>query len=226
MCLSHLCSDQTRWRTSRSLTKSLNFFGFLQCMFYSFRNTLMQRILCMRTCFRCQKFISTMESTRNVNIRKPIEWNDLIRWLDNGQRAQLWRDEHHSQRYHEHQRSVLCDYRSINDYIRIHYLKWNVCIDPTSQKRTAIMSSASIREPILTVNRFPYDLAHGIQHWLVWCDPKPNEPEKIISNVLNREFPSDRFDRISFINPPRLRSIPDVFHAHIFTREIVKHSTH
>lgn len=164
--------------------------------------------------------ISTIELTRNATANKPIEWNDLIQWLADGQKTSLWRDANGAQRYIEHQKAVDRDYRSINDFIRINYLKWNSTIDTNSKKRIAVPSPTSIPGPLLTPNRFPYYLAQGIEHWLIWCDPKPLEPESVIRKVIDHEFPSDKFDRISFINPPRLRSISDVFHAHIFTREI------
>lgn len=166
------------------------------------------------------RFFSTIELTRNATSTKVIQWHDLLEWLANGQKTSLWRDENCAQQYIEHQKSVDENYRSINDYIRINYLKWNSAIDPSSQKRIAVPSPTSIQGPLLTPNRFPYHLAQGIEHWLIWCDPKPSEPEKIVQQVIDREFPSKRFERISFINPPRLRSISDVFHAHVFTREI------
>ena len=175
--------------------------------------------------FPPRRWISTIELTRNAVANKPIEWNDLISWLENGQQTPLWRDEQCAQRYIEHQKSISREYRSINDYIRINYLKWNADRDPSTAKRLATPSSTAIREPLLTPNNFPYFLAQGIQHWLIWCDPEPKEPEKVIEDIMNRDFPVPKFDRISFINPPRLRSISAVFHAHVFTRECARHSS-
>jgi hypothetical protein len=166
------------------------------------------------------RFVSTIELTRNAVANRPLEWNDLIKWIDNGQKTLLWRNEEHAQRYIKHQELVSKNYRSINDFIRIHYLKWDVDIDKSTEKRIAIPSLNSIKEPLLTPNDFPYYLVNGIQHWLIWCDPIPKEPIKIIEQILNKEFPCEKYDRLSFINPPRLRSVSDVFHAHIFIREI------
>jgi hypothetical protein len=166
------------------------------------------------------RFVSTIELTRNAVANQPLQWNDLIEWLQNGQKTLLWRDEQCAQRYIEHQKLVSKNYRSINDFIRIHYLKWDIDIDKTSQKRIAIPGLKSIKEPLLTPNDFPYYLVNNIQHWLIWCDPKPKEIEKIIEEILNKNFPYEKFERLSFINPPRLRSVSDVFHAHVFTREI------
>lgn len=180
---------------------------------------------CLRRSLASKRLISTIELTRNAVASKPIEWNDLTQWLQTGQQTPLWRDEQCAQRYIEHQKSISRDYRSINDYIRIKYLQWNTDHDPTSQKRIATPSSTAIREPLLTLNNFPYYLVQGIEHWLIWCDPEPKEPEKTVEDVMNKEFPLQKFERISFINPPRLRSISAVFHAHVFTRACQRHSS-
>jgi hypothetical protein len=168
------------------------------------------------------RFVSTIELTQNAVSDQPLQWNDLLKWLENGQKTLLWRDKQCAQRYIEHQKFVSKEYRSINDFIRIKYLKWNIDIDKSTQKRIAIPGLKSIKEPLLTLNEFPYYLVNNIQHWLIWYDPKPNEYEKLIEQILNKNFPCEKFDRIYFVNPPRLRSVSDVFHAHVFTREINK----
>jgi hypothetical protein len=179
----------------------------------------MLKILLKQTFFH-RRFISTFELTRNAIGNQPIEWEDLIKWIDNGQKTLLWRDEQGAQRYIEHQKLVSKDYRSINDFIRIHYLQWDIHFDQSIQKRIAVRGLQSIKEPLLTPNDFPYYLVPNIQHWLIWCDPKPAKIEQIIEQILNKKFPCEKFDRLSFVNPPSLRSVSDVFHAHVFTREI------
>jgi hypothetical protein len=180
----------------------------------------MLKNLIRQTSFFHRRLISTIELTRNAISNQPIKWKDLIKWINEGQKTLLWRDEQSAQRYIEHQRLVAKDYRSINDFIRIHYLKWDVHFDQTIQKRIAISGLQSIKEPLLTPNDFPYYLVKNIQHWLIWCDPKPVKTEEMIEQILNKNFPLEKFERLSFVNPPRLRSVSDVFHAHIFTRKI------
>jgi len=172
--------------------------------------------------FFFQRFQSTIDLTRAAIASQPLEWNDLIKWFENGQKTLLCRSDECAQRYIQHQKFVENQYRSINDYIRIHYLKWNFDIDKLTSKRFAIPSPNSIKEPLLTPNDFPYYLVSDIKHWLIWADPIPEEPVKVIDKIIEKEFPCDRFQRLSFVNPPRLRSVSDVFHAHVFTREINK----
>ena len=180
----------------------------------------MLKRLIIKTNFFQRQFISTIELTRNAVGKQLIQCNDLIEWLEQGQKTLLWRDEQCAQRYIEHQKLVDRDYRSINDFIRIHYLKWDKHFDENLRKFIAKSSSNSIREPIFTPNDFPYHLAETIQHWLIWFDPKPEQIETVIQNLVDREFPKAKFDRLTFVNPPRLRSVSDVFHAHVFVRKI------
>ena len=180
----------------------------------------MLKNLIKQTSFFHGRFISTIELTRNAISNQPIKWEELIKWIDEGQKTLLWRDEQCAQRYIEHQRLVAKDYRSINDFIRIHYLKWDSHFDQSIGKRIAISGLKSIKEPLLTPNDFPYYLVENIQHWLIWSDPKPVNVEEMIEQILNKNFPLEKFERLSFVNPPRLRSVSDVFHAHIFTRKI------
>ena len=200
---------------------SARFFSSLLRSYHSFVLFFFpMAIAWMRRSFLRARFISTIELTRQATANKPIDWNDLLEWLKNGQTTLLWRTEQCAQRYIEHQKTVADQYVSINDYIRIHYLHWQMNIDPGTQKRVAVPCSTSIKEPLLTLNKFPYYLVEDIQHWLIWCDPVPREPQKLIDTISDREFPPEKFDRITFVNPPRLRSIAGVFHAHVFTREI------
>lgn len=182
----------------------------------------MWKQLIFQTKFFHRTFSSTIELTRNAVANQPIQWSDLIEWLNNGQKTLLWRDEQCAQRYIEHQIFVNKEYRSINDFIRIRYLKWNVQFDSIIGKHIAVPADQSIREPLLTPNDFPYYLVENIRHWVIWCDPKPMESEKMIERIIDREFPREKFDRLYFVNPPRLRSVSDVFHAHVFTREMNK----
>jgi len=94
----------------------------------------MLKRLIIKTNFFQRQFISTIELTRNAVGKQPIQWNDLIEWLEQGQKTLLWRDEQCAQRYIEHQKLVDRDYRSINDFIRIHYLKWDKHFDENLRK--------------------------------------------------------------------------------------------
>ncbi|CAF1185633.1 unnamed protein product [Adineta ricciae] len=155
--------------------------------------------ICTKIPFLLGRFVSTIELTRNSIANKPLQWNDLVIWLENGQKTLLWRDESCAQRYIEHQKQVARDYRSINDFIRIHYLKWDVDIDESTRKRLAIPSSNSIKEPLLTPNDFPYYLVSNIQHWVIWCDPIPKIPEAAIDEIVRKNFPYEIYETLSFM---------------------------
>lgn len=157
---------------------------------------------------------------RHLSTRRKIGWIDLINWLKSGQKEALWRNEKQAQLYLEHFQHVESRYASINDYIRIHYLKWNSKFDVESGKEIAVPCSTSFRGPLITKNKFPYDLEENIEHWLIWCEPKPEKVDEFLETMINKHFPTDQYERIAFVNPERLRSISAVFHAHVFTKKL------
>ena len=63
-------------------------------------------------------------------------------------------------------------------------------------------------------NDFPYDLEPGIGHFLVWSIKPLTKRE--VEDVARREAPGRDF--VTFVNPPGLRSVHRVWHAHVLVR--------
>lgn len=75
---------------------------------------------------------------------------------------------------------------------------------------------------VLRANDFPYNVVPGIQHWLLWCN-RPEFPGNSMIVEIERRLgrqddPHNDLEYELFENPPYLRSIPDLCHAHIFLR--------
>ncbi len=71
---------------------------------------------------------------------------------------------------------------------------------------------------VLTRNEFPYFLEFPIEHWLIWSDQPLNDDQ--LSIASDYYFPSSEFETLGFVNPPHLRSVKSVFHAHVFARPV------
>ena len=68
----------------------------------------------------------------------------------------------------------------------------------------------------LLPNEFPYHVQSPCQHWVLWVLGRPCEPGDIewAKEELNAKLgPMEDF--IHWINPPHLKSIPDIDHVHI-----------
>ena len=69
---------------------------------------------------------------------------------------------------------------------------------------------------MLTVNLFAYDVAPTIDHWVLWSN-QPNFPIENARSVAKSVFGS--FDFHIFLNPPYLKSIPEVQHFHLLIQD-------
>lgn len=77
----------------------------------------------------------------------------------------------------------------------------------------------------VTLNEFPYNMENNIEHYILWKLGNENITELDISNAkeeisLNNQCYN--MDYIHWINPPHLKSIPDIDHIHILCRKIKK----
>lgn len=61
-------------------------------------------------------------------------------------------------------------------------------------------------------NDFPYNLDEGIKHYLLWSnqDLSPLDIEECI-----KEHTAGAIETLWFINPVQLKSIPELWHAHV-----------
>lgn len=65
----------------------------------------------------------------------------------------------------------------------------------------------------LTPNKFPYDLAPGLRHYVLWATEPPGSLGEVAA-MLAKEAPNMVH---WFINVPKNQSVPELFHAHVIT---------
>lgn len=68
----------------------------------------------------------------------------------------------------------------------------------------------------ITRNKFPYDLAKGIHHLVVWANPVYNVSEEEIRDFIESTGVADY---VLFENEPKHKSIGEVNHYHFFVRD-------
>jgi hypothetical protein len=99
---------------------------------------------------------------------------------------------------------------NIEDRIRIEHLGWVF----DAEKGRAVRPSRGWSRTALVPNKYPYWTAKGIHHWLLWSD-RPLTAASV-NAILGWEFGGDEV--IWFVNQPELRSVPGLWHAHVFWR--------
>lgn len=84
-----------------------------------------------------------------------------------------------------------------------------------------------ITRTVLSLNDFPYYFEEGIEHWVVWKlggNISTIEIENGKTEILkkagcsNAELINDSSVFLHWLNPPELKSLPDVDHIHILFR--------
>ncbi len=68
---------------------------------------------------------------------------------------------------------------------------------------------------VLRPNDFPYNLASGLRHDVLWSEGGPLD-EVAIAAYIALNFAGH--ETLHFVNPPALQSVPTIFHVHIISR--------
>ena len=67
-------------------------------------------------------------------------------------------------------------------------------------------------------NEFGYAIEGDVEHHLLWTDRLLETDSRLFQRLLRRHRPEAEWEAVVFINPPELRSIPDLHHIHIFSK--------
>lgn len=83
--------------------------------------------------------------------------------------------------------------------------------------RATVLAGAGGSEPVLVPNAFPYWIAPGIQHWVLWSRRGPLS-ERQIREAIAVQRPADVSEALWFENPPTAKTVPGIWHVHVFLR--------
>lgn len=106
------------------------------------------------------------------------------------------------------------EWRSVEDAIRARALGWARARGADGRWAAERVEGAVSR--LLQPNPWPYDVPAGVEHWLLWWDeaaaPDEAEAEAFVARHAPRWAARWRVSR----NPPAARSVPGLWHAHVF----------
>jgi hypothetical protein len=119
-----------------------------------------------------------------------MEWNDILQFHKNSPGLQLKRHPYVQRDYNRH--------RMMNkDYVK--------------DLRKSLFSDKSV-EWVLNENTYPYHFIDNTKHYIYWSKvPIIEEDMVTILDGMNKKY-------IYFENSPNNRSIPSIYHYHIFFR--------
>lgn len=80
-----------------------------------------------------------------------------------------------------------------------------------------VLAGAGTKGPVLVPNAFPYWVAPGIQHWVLWSRRGPLS-ERQIREAIAVQRPAGIREAQWFENPPTAKTVPCIWHVHVFLR--------
>ena len=169
-----------------------------------------------------------------------LQWEELVVLVSAGRLEAMGRLDWQLSEYGESKAAMLREYHSVTDRLRDRRLAAPCRLDEDGRKRcdwTQQQSTQQVEPPPpghpmrvelddegrpLRVcwwkNEYGYAIDEGIGHHLVWTDRYLSPQSRLFQRILSEHKPSDEYELLTFINPPHLRSIPDINHIHVFSR--------
>jgi Protein of unknown function (DUF3605) len=150
---------------------------------------------------------------------EPMDWAELRTFIVvENCLAKLSRSVEQQRDYEVYKRDLQRHWKSVYDHILCHKFNFERRVDAEDDRYYAHPPLSEVRETRKTVvrNDFPYYMTPGIEHWVLWkltakcTEAEIDEAKKEISQELG-----DVVDFMHWINPPHLKSLPDIDHVHI-----------
>ena len=174
--------------------------------------------------------IKQRDSSTLGSAKVPFTWDELKTLVHDNQLDKMSRSRSEQDRYEEYTAKIKSEWLSVVDHILCSKFDFDrVLVDAftdelnQSKPRQLLKAVPSLDEvsfvrTSLCRNDFPYYVEDNVQHWCLWKLYENVNVDDIATakRALYEELDAEEF--IHFVNPPHLKSIPQIDHAHIFIR--------
>lgn len=158
----------------------------------------------------------------------PLEWEEIVYAVENDM-ALLSRSVTQQRDYEIYKRDLLREWSSVLDHVISTKFPetfqavpddaadGRLRAHPPLAEAAAAASSSNSFQTALVPNDFPYYMANGLEHWVLWKLGGPCSDEDVAraKQELVREHGLDANQIIHWVNPPNLQSLPAIDHVHI-----------
>lgn len=145
---------------------------------------------------------------------EPLRWEVLKKYHQNPQNCYFPRCDKVIKAYRNHKSGLDNNNKDISEFIKDLYFS----------------GKEESRVSCLTNNKFPYLLEPGIQHKVLWFNPRITMSNKFPNNLntvhgfidicLSKKLPDkDKYDIVYFENLSQCRSVPGIRHIQVFLKE-------
>ena len=146
-----------------------------------------------------------------------LSWCELKTILDQESLGKLGRSRGQQIEYIEFSRQLSIDWITVTDYILVSKMNYRQIVlgdGKFAAERPQVIASRLV----VVRNDFPYNFESGMEHFVVWkvgSELIQSEIETVAQKIC---LESSALDFVTFTNPPTLKSILDLEHAHIILR--------
>lgn len=113
---------------------------------------------------------------------------------------------------------------STEDYLLHRYFNFESSTCPERNKLRVFHPQEEVLHALKLVwapNDFPYSLDSGIDHHCVWAPSRHSATPQALAACIEEHKPAAVWETLYFVNPAHLRSVRDVWHAHVLSRRRV-----
>ena len=111
---------------------------------------------------------------------------------------------------------MLTQYASVGDYILSR--EFGFVTEPRDDgRRAAVAPPGFTRAVAWAPNDFPYFFEAGMEHHILWCAGGALSDDELAEHI-EKHRPAERYEVQLFVNPKRLQSVTNVWHAHVISR--------
>ena len=149
--------------------------------------------------------------------REALSWRDLELVIRLGRLELLGRSHAQQQEYRDFNAGLLQSWASAADYLLCSKFGLPETVLTTGLR--AAVRPEDFRRVVLLRNDFPYHFEESIEHFVLWkCGPESLTAAEI-EEARGRLVGELGFaETLFYVNPPHLKSILEIDHAHIIAR--------
>lgn len=149
-----------------------------------------------------------------------LEWEelqDILKVPEENQIARMSRSVEQQRDYEIYKKEIEKTWRSVLDHILVTKLGCEV-IEKEGKLQAIKPESEVVTKVVL--NDFPYYLADGVEHWVLWKlnDSIHDHDVEEAKATIRVQRSNQVADFLHWINPPHLQSLPQIDHVHILSR--------
>eukprot|EP00051_Salpingoeca_urceolata_P018418 m.258276 g.258276 ORF g.258276 m.258276 type:complete len:194 (-) comp19188_c0_seq3:2518-3099(-) len=148
-------------------------------------------------------------------VAKALTWQEIKHHIESSHVELLGRTAEDLNKYREWKAQILTEWQSVDEFVLHRVFEYPPISGPTGKKIAHVPEDKAPRV-VFRPNDFPYTAEAGVQHHVLWvhfCELT----DTLVQDVIAKQC--SHFEEVTwFRNPPHLRSIPSVDHAHILVQ--------